>query len=80
MSRTNWKGPYIEVYLRKNQEIKTFNRNSLITPKFINYVFKIHNGKNFLKLKVNENMLWHKLGEFSPTRKSFSFKKRKKTK
>lgn len=85
MSRVKWKGPYIQkniinnIFLRKNnKEIKTDSRKSIITPKFIGLNFLIHNGKSFLKLKVTEEMVGHKLGEFSPTKKKFTFKKKKK--
>lgn len=80
MSRVKWKGPYIEKNIIKSifnkKEIKTFSRKSIITPKFIGLTFLIHNGKTFLKLKVIEEMVGYKLGEFSPTRKKFTFKKK----
>lgn len=89
MSRAKWKGPYIEKFLLEkikkssnyfNNEIKTFSRKSFITPKFIGLSFKVYNGKTFLKVKVTEEMVGYKLGEFSPTRKKFTFKKKKKKK
>lgn len=87
MGRTKWKGPYIDKNLLKTvtknnindkKEIKTFSRNSFIIPKFIGLTFLVHNGKVFLKIKITQSMLGHKLGEFSVTRKSFSYKKKKK--
>jgi len=58
-----------------NRDIKTFSRNSLIIPKFIGLSFKIHNGKKFIKVKITENMIGHKLGEFSSTRVKNIYKK-----
>ncbi len=48
--------------------IRTWSRRSTITPDFVNLNFEIHNGKSFIPLFVTENMVGHKLGEFSPTR------------
>jgi small subunit ribosomal protein S19 len=48
--------------------IRTWSRRSTITPDFVNRNFEVHNGKNFIPLYVTENMVGHKLGEFSPTR------------
>lgn len=84
MSRVNWKGPYIKKNLFKNtfsknsiKEIKSYSRESIITPSFIGLNFSIHNGKSFLKFKITDEMIGHKFGEFSPTRKKFTFKKKK---
>ena len=65
-----------EEFAHKN-EIKTISRQSVIIPKFIGYTVQIHNGKTFSKLKITEDMVGHKLGEFAPTRKRFNFKKKK---
>jgi small subunit ribosomal protein S19 len=81
MSRVSWKGPYINknsLYTINQKEIKQCSRNSIITPNVVGLYFLIHNGKNLLKIKVIEEMVGHKFGEFSPTRKKFSFKKKKK--
>ena len=86
MSRVKWKNPYVQNSLIKTintnsimkNEIKTFSRSSVIIPKFVNAVFEIYNGKTFLKLKITENMVGHKLGEFLSTRKKFIYKKKKK--
>jgi small subunit ribosomal protein S19 len=82
MSRVSWKGPYKNekfLYNNNNQkEIKQCSRNSTITPNMVGLYFLIHNGKNLLKIKVLEEMVGYKFGEFSPTRKKFSFKKKKK--
>lgn len=86
MSRSRWKGPFIDHKLfkdrKKNYEksqntIKTVFRSSEIIPKFIGISFNIYNGKNFSKTEITEEMIGFKLGEFSPTRKKFSFKKKK---
>lgn len=87
MSRSKWKGPYINekmlinlnthnLNLQKNYKI--FNKSFIIIPKFIGLTFNIYNGKNFSKLKITEEMLGHKLGEFILTRKKFNFKKKKR--
>ena len=87
MSRVKWKAPYVQnslltklsnKELASKIEIKTISRHSIIVPKFIGCTIQVHNGKTFSKLKVTEEMVGHKLGEFSPTRKRFNFKKKKK--
>lgn len=83
MSRAKWKGPYLENSLvtninkKKSFDINTNSRNSTIVPGFIGTTINVHNGKNFIKIKITENMVGRKLGEFSPSRKRFSFKKQK---
>jgi len=85
MSRAKWKGPFISNQLLldckkakslKKNEIYTKSRNSTIVPFLINLTIHIYNGKTFSKVKITEHMIGHKLGEFSPTRKKFSFKKK----
>ena len=84
MSRAKWKGPYLDNSLvnslNKNDktDVYTKSRKSTIIPGFVNKTICVHNGKNFLKIKITENMIGKKLGEFSPTRKKFSFKKKLK--
>ena len=78
MSRSVWKGPFVDPSLidkvekLKNQTnkapIKTWSRKSTIIPEFVGYSFLIHNGKKFIPIKISEDMVGHKLGEFSPTR------------
>ncbi len=78
MPRSLKKGPFIDHHLRKKVEvanqagskkpIKTWSRRSTITPDMIGIIFDVHNGKKFLSVFVTENMVGHKLGEFSPTR------------
>lgn len=87
MSRSNWKGPFIDksflekgLKLKKNKKlkIKTWSRQSTILPFLIGTQISVHTGKQFIKVKIVEEMLGHKLGEFVPTRTKFSFKKAKK--
>ena len=83
MSRSSWKGPFVNCQLNnlcQNSELhlKTKSRNSSIVPEFVGKTFQVHNGKKFVKIFVNEDMIGHKLGEFSLTRKAFLFKKVKK--
>jgi small subunit ribosomal protein S19 len=86
MSRAKWKGPFVpNELLDKLGSISSFDKNeittdfrkSTIVPQFIGLTFNIHNGKTFSKVKITEEMVGRKLGEFSPTRKRFSFKKKK---
>lgn len=79
MSRSTKKGPYIDVKLMKkitalndaNQKkmLKTWARASVIAPEFVGHTIAVHNGKQHVPVFVTENMVGHKLGEFSPTRK-----------
>ena len=78
MARSIKKGPYIESSLEKKIEtmnsrnekkiIKTWSRRSTIAPDFIGHTLAVHNGKKFIPVYITENMVGHKLGEFSPTR------------
>lgn len=78
MSRSVKKGPYCQECLMKkveksiasgkNEVIKTWSRRSTIFPNFIGKTFAVHNGKDFVPVYVTEDMVGHKLGEFSPTR------------
>lgn len=75
MSRSKKKGPYFNpkllVKLEKTggrEPIKTWSRDSTIIPDFVGATFLVHNGKQFTKVFVTEDMVGHKLGEFSPTR------------
>ena len=80
MSRSKWKGPFVDKSLftrnTKTSTPKTSSRSSTITPKLVNRALKVHNGKEFQKILITEKMIGHKLGEFSFTRKKFSFKKK----
>ena len=78
MSRSIWKGPFVDQSLIKKVEkqksdttkkpIKTWARGSTIIPDFVGSSFLIHNGKKFIAITISEDMVGHKLGEFSPTR------------
>ena len=77
MARSIKKGPFVDDHLMKKVEtegpnskkiIKTWSRRSTITPEFIGTSLAVHNGKKFIPVFVTENMVGHKLGEFSPTR------------
>ena len=82
MGRSVAKGPFVDDHLlekiekaRKSGEtkpIKTWSRRSTVTPDFVGFTFMIHNGRKFTPVYITENMVGHKLGEFSPTR---TFKK-----
>jgi small subunit ribosomal protein S19 len=83
MSRSKWKGPFLNTKTlqdlkNKSKKINIATRNSNIVPTFVGLNFNIHNGKTFTKLTVTNEMIGHKFGEFSPTRKRFIFKKNKK--
>jgi len=79
MARSTKKGPFVDEYLTKKVQtvnesgkkevIKTWSRRSTIYPEFIGHTFAVHNGKEFIPVYVTEDMVGHKLGEFSPTRK-----------
>ena len=78
MARSLKKGPYIHYKLQKkinamnesgkNSVIKTWSRASMISPDFVGKTIGVHNGRQFIPVFVTENMVGHKLGEFSPTR------------
>ena len=77
MGRSAGKGPFVEQSLMEKivkqekgerKPIKTWSRRSTITPDFVGFTFLVHNGNKFLPVFVTENMVGHKLGEFSPTR------------
>jgi small subunit ribosomal protein S19 len=78
MGRSVKKGPFVDGYLAKkvdamNQQnqkkvIKTWSRRSTVLPEFVGHTFAVHNGRKFVPVFITENMVGHKLGEFSPTR------------
>ena len=90
MGRSLKKGPYVNERLlgkvEKQQRtgsrepIKTWARDCTVVPDFIGHTFMVHNGKNFMKLFVTEDMVGHKLGEFSPTRTFYGHSADKKAK
>jgi len=78
MARSLRKGPFVDHHLAKKvaeqnakkekKVIKTWSRRSMIVPDMIGHTFDVHNGKKFVSVFVTENMVGHRLGEFSPTR------------
>ncbi len=74
MARSLKKGPFVDHHLLKKiivgikKPIKTWSRRSMIIPEMIGLTFEVHNGKKFISVFVTENMVGHRLGEFSPTR------------
>jgi small subunit ribosomal protein S19 len=78
VARSVWKGPFVEASLIKKAEkargsvrndvIKTWSRRSTILPQFVGLTFGVYNGRKFIPVNVTEEMVGHKLGEFSPTR------------
>jgi len=86
MNRVKWKGPYIDNDLVKKMKvsklifknsIKTISKNFILLPKFSGFTFRVYNGKTFIIVKIINEMIGHKLGEFVSTRKQFSYKKKK---
>lgn len=78
MGRSSKKGPYVDPKLLKKifglksgdkTVIKTWSRSSEIAPEMVGFVFGVHNGKDFIEVSITEDMVGHRLGEFSPTRK-----------
>jgi small subunit ribosomal protein S19 len=78
MARSLKKGPFVDHHLQSKVDkhnadgskkpIKTWSRRSMVTPEMIGHTFDVHNGKKFISVYVTENMIGHRLGEFSPTR------------
>ncbi|WP_462218253.1 30S ribosomal protein S19 [Mycoplasmoides genitalium] len=78
MSRSSKKGAFVDAHLlkkviemnkqAKKKPIKTWSRRSTIFPEFVGNTFNVHNGKTFINVYVTDDMVGHKLGEFSPTR------------
>ena len=89
MARSLKKGPYVFERLlkrvrslnenNKKEVIKTWSRRSTIFPDFVGHTFAVHNGKDFISVYITEEMVGHKLGEFSPTRKFVSHSGNKDT-
>ncbi|MDD3488227.1 MAG: 30S ribosomal protein S19 [Candidatus Pacebacteria bacterium] len=78
MARSLKKGPYVHPKLLKKLSkiksgdktpIKTWSRDSMITPEMVGFVFQVHNGRTFIDVEAREEMVGHRLGEFAPTRK-----------
>jgi len=90
MARSVWKGPFVDGYLLKKAErsqgsgrkevIKTWSRRSTIMPQFVGLTFGVYNGKKFVPVLITEDMVGHKLGEFSPSRTYYGHAADKKAK
>lgn len=88
MARSIKKGPFVDDHLmskvqklndeNKKSVIKTWSRRSVVIPEFLGHTFAVHNGKKFVPVFITENMVGHKLGEFSPTRTYRGHKEKKK--
>ena len=88
MARSVWKGPFVDGYLLKkadtvresgrNEVIRTWSRRSTILPQFVGLTFGVYNGHKFIPVSVNEQMVGHKFGEFSPTRTFYGHEADKK--
>lgn len=78
MARSLKKGPFVAHHLKKKVDdqnkagtkkaIKTWSRSSMILPEMVGHTFEVHNGRKFISVFISENMVGHRLGEFSPTR------------
>ena len=90
MARSIWKGPFVDGYLLKKADkaresgrkdvIKIWSRRSTILPQFVGLTFGVYNGRKFIPVLVNEDMIGHKFGEFSPTRTFYGHGADKRTK
>ena len=90
MTRSVWKGPFVDGYLLKKAEaarasgraapIKMWSRRSTILPQFVGLTFAVHNGRKHVPVLVTEDMVGHKFGEFSPTRTYYGHAADKKAK
>lgn len=90
MARSVWKGPFVDGYVLKkareakqsgsHRAINIWSRRSTILPLFIGLTFNVYNGKKFVPVLVNEDMIGHKFGEFSPTRNYYGHGADKKAK
>ena len=88
MARSVWKGPFVDGYLLKKadaaresgkkQVIKTWSRRSTILPQFVGLTFGVYNGQKFVPVLVDEDMVGHKFGEFSPSRTYYGHEADKK--
>ena len=82
MARSIKKGPFVDEHLvkkvaamnesRQRQVVRTWSRRSTVTPEMVGHTIGVHNGRKFIPVFISENMVGHKLGEFSPTRTFFA--------
>ncbi len=90
MTRSVWKGPFVDCYLLKKAEkaqssgrndvVKIWSRRSTILPQFVGITFGVHNGQKHVPVSVTEDMIGHKFGEFAPTRTYYGHAADKKAK
>lgn len=90
MTRSVWKGPFVDGYLLKkadkvrtggrNEVIKTWSRRSTVLPQFVGLTFGVYNGHKHIPVNISEDMVGHKLGEFSPSRTYYGHGADKKAK
>ncbi|MGY9006456.1 MAG: 30S ribosomal protein S19 [Alphaproteobacteria bacterium] len=90
MSRSVWKGPFVDGYLLKKADaarelgskkiIKIWSRRSTVLPQFVGLTFGVYNGRKFIPVLATEDMIGHKFGEFSPTRSYYGHTADKKVK
>ena len=90
MPRSVWKGPFVDGHLLRKAEdarssgrksvIKTWSRRSTILPQFVGLTFGVYNGQKFVPVLITEDMIGHKLGEFSPTRTYYGHASDRKSK
>ena len=90
MSRSVWKGPFVDAHVLKkaekaqadgkNQVIKIWSRRSTILPQFVGLTFGVYNGQKHIPVSITEDMIGHKFGEFSPTRTYYGHMADKKAK
>jgi len=78
MTRSLWKGPFVNPTILSSNKNYVWSRHSSILPQFVNKKFKIHNGKSFIEIEIQESMIGHKFGEFALTRKRPIHKKKEK--
>jgi ribosomal protein S19 len=81
MSRSQWKGPYFKnIGFETNDKTKIITKSSTIVPKLVGSAVKVYSGRKYVKIGITEEMIGHKIGEFTQTREKFEFKKKKKKK
>ena len=90
MTRSIWKGPFVDGYMLKKAEkalasgrsdvVKIWSRRSTILPQFVGVTFGVHNGQKHIPVSVTEDMIGHKFGEFAPTRTDYGHAADKKAK
>lgn len=82
MARSKFKGPFIHpsIELLPQKKNLLFSKSAMILPEYVDHLFKIHNGKKFISLKILESMVGRRFGEFIYTRVSYHYKKKKKKK